>query len=218
MGRLIDALRQIDGAYALGLLTMKKLIGIRDPLGIRPLVLGQLDGAWILASETCALDIIGAELRARGRARRDRGHLARTASRAIKPFPPQRRASASSSTSISPAPIPSSTGACVYDVRKALGRELAREAPAGADVVVPVPDSGRAGRAGLCHQSGMPFELGIIRNHYVGRTFIEPEQRIRNLGVKLKHNPTPSLRWRASAWCSSTTASCAAPPLPRSSP
>jgi amidophosphoribosyltransferase len=192
MGRLIDALKQIEGAYALALLTRKKLIGIRDPLGIRPLVIGKLGAATILASETCALDIIGARFVREV----ENGEIVVISEEGIeshKPFPP-----------CSPRPCifeyiyfarPDSVmgGRCVYDVRKGLGRELAIEAPADADVVIPVPDSGVPAAIGYAHQTGLPFELGIIRNHYVGRTFIEPEQRIRKLGVKLKHNPTPSV-------------------------
>ena len=192
MGRLIDALRQIDGAYALGLLTMKKLIGIRDPLGIRPLVLGQLDGAWILASETCALDIIGARFVREV----ENGEIVVISEDGIeshKPFPPCAPRPCIFEYIYFARPDSIMGGRCVYDVRKALGRELALEAPAGADVVVPVPDSGVPAAIGYANQSGLPFELGIIRNHYVGRTFIEPEQRIRKLGVKLKHNPTPSV-------------------------
>jgi amidophosphoribosyltransferase len=192
MGRLVDALHQIEGAYALTLLTRKKLIGIRDPLGIRPLVIGKLGDAVILASETCALDIIGARFVREV----ENGEVVVVSEDGIeshKPFPP-----------CSPRPCifeyiyfarPDSImgGRCVYDVRKALGSELAIEAPADADVVIPVPDSGVPAAIGYASEAGLPFELGIIRNHYVGRTFIEPEQRIRKLGVKLKHNPTPSM-------------------------
>ena len=171
---------------------MKKLIGIRDPLGIRPLVLGQLDGAWILASETCALDIIGARFVREV----ENGEIVVISEDGIeshKPFPPCAPRPCIFEYIYFARPDSIMGGRCVYDVRKALGRELALEAPAGADVVVPVPDSGVPAAIGYANQSGLPFELGIIRNHYVGRTFIEPEQRIRKLGVKLKHNPTPSL-------------------------
>ncbi len=150
------------------------MIGCRDPLGVRPLVLGDLDGAYILASETCALDIIGARLRARHRARRNgRHHRARRAFE--KPFPLElRRASASSNMSISPGPIPSIEGTQRLRGAQAIGAELARESPADADMVVPVPDSGTPAAIGFAQGAGLPFELGIIRNHYVGRTFIQP--------------------------------------------
>ncbi len=192
MGRLFDSLRRIEGAYALGALTRKRLIGIRDPLGIRPLVIGKLNDSWILASETCALDIIGARFVREV----ENGEVVVISDEGLeshRAFP-----------RCSPRPCifeyiyfarPDSimNGRCVYDVRKGLGRELALEAPADADVVIPVPDSGVPAAIGYAHEARLPFELGIIRNHYVGRTFIEPEQRIRKLGVKLKHNPTPSV-------------------------
>ncbi len=190
--RLIDALMRIEGAYALGLLTMKKLIGIRDPLGIRPLVLGKLGDATILASETCALDIIGARFLREV----ENGEIVVISEDGIeshKPFPPCPPRPCIFEYIYFARPDSIMGGRCVYDVRKALGRELALESPANADVVIPVPDSGVPAAIGYATQSGLPFELGIIRNHYVGRTFIEPEQRIRKLGVKLKHNPTPSV-------------------------
>ncbi|MGO8953017.1 MAG: amidophosphoribosyltransferase, partial [Rhodomicrobium sp.] len=191
MGRLIDALKRIEGAYALGILTMKKLIGIRDPLGIRPLVIGKLDGAIILASETCALDIIGARF-VREVENGEIVVISEDGIESYKPFPPRAPRPCIFEYIYFARPDSIMGGRCVYDVRKALGRELALEAPADADVVIPVPDSGVPAAIGYANQSGLPFELGIIRNHYVGRTFIEPEQRIRKLGVKLKHNPTPS--------------------------
>ncbi len=189
--RLIDALMRIEGAYALGLLTVKKLIGIRDPMGIRPLVIGKLGDATILASETCALDIIGARFEREV----ENGEIVAISEEGIeslKPFPPSSPRPCIFEYIYFARPDSIMGGRCVYDVRKALGRELAIESPADADVVIPVPDSGVPAAIGYATQSGLPFELGIIRNHYVGRTFIEPEQRIRQLGVKLKHNPTPS--------------------------
>ncbi len=190
--RLIDALTKIEGAYALSLLTVKKLIGIRDPLGIRPLVIGKLGDATILASETCALDIIGARFVREV----ENGEIVVISEEGIeshKPFPPCAPRPCIFEYIYFARPDSIMGGRCVYDVRKALGRELALEAPAGADVVIPVPDSGVPAAIGYANESGLPFELGIIRNHYVGRTFIEPEQRIRKLGVKLKHNPTPTV-------------------------
>src|SRR5215468_7440347 len=185
--RFIEALRAIEGAYSLVALTNKKLIGARDPLGIRPLVLGDLDGHPILASETCALDIIGAKY-VRDVEPGEIIVFDERGARSYKPFPP-----------IAPRPCifeyiyfarPDSIvgGRSVYDVRKTMGGQLAREAPAVADVVIPVPDSGVPAAIGYSQESGIPYELGIIRNHYVGRTFIEPSQQIRQLGVRLKHS------------------------------
>jgi amidophosphoribosyltransferase len=185
--RFIDGLRQLEGAYSFVSLTNKKLIGARDPLGIRPLVIGELDGHPILASETCALDIIGA------RYVRDveNGEVVvfdESGLQSYKPFP-----------AVAPRPCifeyiyfarPDSIvgGRAVYDVRKTMGAQLARESMVAADVVVPVPDSGVPAAIGFSRESDIPYELGIIRNHYVGRTFIEPTQQIRQLGVRLKHS------------------------------
>ncbi len=192
IGRLFDALHKIEGAYALVLLTKKKLIGIRDPLGIRPLVIGKLGDATILASETCALDIIGARF-VREVENGEVVVISEDGIESYKPFPPCPPRPCIFEYIYFARPDSIMGGRCVYDVRKALGRELALEAPAQADLVIPVPDSGVPAAIGYAHESGLPFELGIIRNHYVGRTFIEPEQRIRKLGVKLKHNPTPTV-------------------------
>jgi amidophosphoribosyltransferase len=185
--RFVDALREIEGAYSLVGLTNKKLVGARDPLGIRPLVLGKLDGCPILASETCALDIIGAQY-VRDIENGEVIIFDEDGAHSIKPFP-----------AMTPRPCifeyiyfsrPDSIvgGRSVYDVRKTMGAELAREAPADADVIVPVPDSGVPAAIGFSQASGIPFEMGIIRNHYVGRTFIQPTQAIRELGVRLKHS------------------------------
>ncbi|MCL2713749.1 MAG: amidophosphoribosyltransferase [Alphaproteobacteria bacterium] len=185
--RYIDALRQIEGGYALVSLTNKKLVGARDPRGIRPLVLGDFGGCPILTSESCALDIIGA----RFVRDIDPGEIIvfdEEGSSIHKPFPP-----------IAPRPCifeyiyfarPDSIvhGRSVYEVRKAFGAQLARESHADVDVVVPVPDSGVPAALGYSQHSGVPFELGIIRNHYVGRTFIEPTQAIREFGVRMKHS------------------------------
>jgi amidophosphoribosyltransferase len=185
--RFIEAIRQIEGAYSLVALTNKKLIGARDPLGIRPLVLGELDGRYILASETCALDIIGA------RFVRDieNGELVVISDEGIESFRFAQK--------LPPRPCifeyiyfarPDSivNGRSVYEVRKSMGRELAEESPADADVVIPVPDSGVPAALGFAQTCGIPYELGIIRNHYVGRTFIQPTQSVRELGVRLKHS------------------------------
>jgi amidophosphoribosyltransferase len=185
--RFIDGLRQIEGAYAFVGLTNKKLVGARDPLGIRPLVIGKLDGCPILASETCALDMIGAEY-VRDVENGEVVVFDEDGAQSHKPFPP-----------LAPRPCifeyiyfsrPDSIlgGRHVYDMRKAMGTELAREAPANADVIVPVPDSGVPAAIGFAQQSGVPYELGIIRNHYVGRTFIQPTQAIRDQGVRMKHS------------------------------
>jgi len=185
--RFIEGLRMLEGSYAFVGLTNKKLIGARDPLGIRPLVLGELDGCPILASETCALDIIGA------RHVRDveNGEVLvfdEDGAHSHKPFPPTAPRPCIFEYIYFSRPDSVIGGRSVYDVRKTCGMELACEAPAAADVVVPVPDSGVPAAMGYAQQSGIPYELGIIRNHYVGRTFIEPTQQIRALGVRLKHS------------------------------
>ncbi len=185
--RFIESLRQIEGAYALVALTNKKLIGARDPLGIRPLVLGELNGSWILASETCALDIIGAKF-VRDVENGEVVVISREGVQSLRPFPAQRMRPCIFEYIYFARPDSIVHGRSVYDARKAMGAELAREAPADADVVVPVPDSGVPAALGYAQACGIPFELGIIRNHYVGRTFIQPTQAIRELGVRLKHN------------------------------
>src|ERR1700734_1830444 len=185
--RFIEALRTIEGAYSLVSLTNKKLSGARDPLGIRPLVLGELDGRPILCSETCALDIIGAKFV------RDieNGEVVVIDADGVKSFFPLPRQPARPCIFeyiYFARPDSIVHGRSVYDARKAMGAELAREAPVEADVVVPVPDSGVPAAIGFARECGLPFELGIIRNHYVGRTFIQPTQSIRELGVRMKHN------------------------------
>ena len=185
--RYIDALRSLEGAYALVALTNKKLIGARDPLGIRPLILGELNGAYILCSETCALDIIGAKFVREI----ENGEVVVISDEGIeshRPFPRQQARPCIFEYIYFSRPDSILGGRSVYEVRKELGKQLAIEAPVDADVVVPIPDSGVPAALGYAQQTGIPFELGIIRNHYVGRTFIEPTQTIRSLGVKLKHN------------------------------
>src|SRR5690606_5104924 len=189
--RFIDAVRQLEGAFSLVALTSKKMIGCRDPLGIRPLVLGDLDGAWILASETCALDIIGA------RFVRDLkpGEMVVVTAKGVEshfPFEPQKPRFCIFEYVYFARPDSTIEGQNVYGVRKAIGMELARENPVDADIVVPVPDSGTPAAIGFAQAAGLPFELGIIRNHYVGRTFIQPGDSIRHMGVKLKHNANRS--------------------------
>jgi len=185
--RFIEALLQVEGAYAFVGMTNKKLVGARDPHGIRPLVLGRLGESWVLASETCALDIIGAEFVREV----ENGEVVVCTREGIEShrFVPKHPARLCIFEYIYFArPDSIISGRSVYDVRKEMGRQLAREAPADADMVVPIPDSGVPAAVGYAQESGLPFEFGIIRNHYVGRTFIEPEQRIRQLGVKLKHS------------------------------
>ena len=185
--RYVDALRSLEGAYALVALTNKKLIGARDPLGIRPLILGELNGAFILCSETCALDIIGAKFVREI----ENGEVVVISDEGIeshRPFPKQPARPCIFEYIYFSRPDSILGGRSVYEVRKELGKQLAIEAPVDADVVVPIPDSGVPAALGYAQQTGIPFELGIIRNHYVGRTFIEPTQTIRSLGVKLKHN------------------------------
>jgi len=186
--RFIDAIRQIEGGYALIALTNKKLIGIRDPLGIRPLVLGELDGKPVLASETCALDIIGA------RFVRDIEHgemviIDHNGIESLRPFPAAKARPCIWEYVYFARPDSVVNGRSVYDVRKRMGRRLAQECPASVDVIVPVPDSGVPSALGYAQETGVPFEMGIIRNHYVGRTFILPTQGARDMGVRMKLSP-----------------------------
>jgi amidophosphoribosyltransferase len=185
--RYIDALRALEGAYALVALTNKKLIGARDPHGIRPLILGELNGAYILCSETCALDIIGARF-IREIENGEVVVISDEGVESLRPFPRQPARPCIFEYIYFSRPDSMLGGRSIYEVRKAMGRELARESGLDADVVVPIPDSGVPAALGFSHETAIPFELGIIRNHYVGRTFIEPTQTIRSLGVKLKHN------------------------------
>ncbi len=187
-GRLIDALSQVEGAYSLVVLAAKGLIGVRDPAGVRPLVLGKLgDGNYVMASETCAFDIIGAQfvrdLEPGEMVVIDEGGL-----RSSFPFTKRSPRFCIFEYVYFARPDSLLEGRNVYDTRKLIGKELASEAPVEADIVVPVPDSGIPAALGYAEGSGINFDLGIIRNHYVGRTFIEPSDKVRHLGVKLKHN------------------------------
>jgi amidophosphoribosyltransferase len=189
--RFVEALRQIEGAYALVCLTNDMLIGARDPIGIRPLVLGRLGGGYVLASETCALDIVGAEFVREI----ENGEIVTITADGVeshRPFPKRPARPCIFEYIYFARPDSIVGGRNVYELRKQMGVQLAREAPAKADVIIPIPDSGVPAAIGYAQESGIPFELGIIRNHYVGRTFIEPEQRIRQLGVKLKHSANAS--------------------------
>ena len=188
LDRLVDALMQISGAWALVMLTNKKLIGARDPFGIRPLVLGELDGAKILASETCALDIIGAKF-IREIEPGEIIVITEDGLESIKPFPNARLRPCIFEYIYFSRPDSMLDGKSVYECRKSFGKNLAKECPANADIVVPVPDSGVPAALGYSEESKIPFELSIIRNHYVGRTFILPTQSNRQSSVKLKHNP-----------------------------
>jgi amidophosphoribosyltransferase len=195
--RLIDALKQVVGAYSLVSLTNDKLIGVRDPLGVRPLILGQVHGAdgtpgYVLASETCALEIVGAQF-VRDIEPGEIVVIDATGVQSIKPFGHLKPRFCVFEYIYFARPDSVMEGTSVYTARKLIGAELAREAPTDADVVVPVPDSGVPAAMGYADQSGVPFELGIIRNHYVGRTFIEPTDQIRHLGVRLKHSANPAV-------------------------
>jgi amidophosphoribosyltransferase len=189
--KIIDALFQVQGAYALVILTNKKLIGVRDPYGIRPLVLGDLNGAPVLASETCALDIIGAKY-VRDVENGEIVVISESGIESIKPFPAVEERPCIFERIYFSRPDSIVDGKTVYVYRKNLGEQLAIENNIKADVVIPVPDSGVPAALGFAQKSNIPFELGIIRNHYVGRTFIEPTQNIRQFGVKLKHSANRS--------------------------
>ncbi|HKT14678.1 MAG TPA: amidophosphoribosyltransferase [Allosphingosinicella sp.] len=192
LDRFIDALKQVEGAYSLVCLTSEGMIACRDPLGIRPLVMGRLGDATIFASETVALDVVGATyLRSV-----EPGELIIVSERGIKshrPFAPERPRPCIFEHVYFSRPDSILDGSSVYSVRKRIGAELAIENPVEADFIVPVPDSGVPAAIGYAQQSGIPFELGIIRSHYVGRTFIQPGDQVRHLGVKLKHNANSAL-------------------------
>jgi len=185
--RFIDAIKELEGAYSFVGLTNKKLIGARDPLGIRPLVLGELDGYYILASETCALDIIGARF-VRDVANGEVVIISDTGIESIMPFGKLAARPCIFEYVYFARPDSVVHGKSVYAVRKAMGAQLASESAVDADVVIPVPDSGVPAALGFAQSSGIPYELGIIRNHYVGRTFIQPTQSIREFGVRMKHS------------------------------
>ncbi len=186
--RLCDALRRVTGAYSLVALTADKLIAVRDPAGVRPLMLGMLDGNYVVASESCALDIIDADP-IRDIAPGEMVIIDRQGLRSLRPFAPKPRHFCVFEYIYFSRPDSIVDEVSVYQARKAIGAELAREGPvASADVVVPVPDSGVPAAIGYAEAAGLSFDLGIVRNHYVGRTFIEPTDRIRHLGVRLKHN------------------------------
>ena len=189
--KIVDALFQIQGGYALVMLTQNTLIGVRDPFGIRPLVIGKLKNSYVFASETCALDIIGAKF-VRDVENGEIVYIENNELKSIKPFPIKKTRPCVFEYIYFARPDSVLNGKCAYEYRKNFGIELAKETNVEADLVVPVPDSGNAAAIGYSQHIGKKFELGIIRNHYVGRTFIEPAQKIRSLGVKLKLNANKS--------------------------
>ena len=190
--RLVEALLQVRGAYSLVLLTESELIAVRDPHGFRPLVLGRLNNATIVASETCALDLVRAEY-VRELEPGEMIIVNQGGMRSIRPFAPAPTRRCIFEYVYFARPDSLLYGRNVYQVRKLQGRALARECPAEADIVVPVPDSGTAAALGYAEQSGLPFEMALVRSHYIGRTFIEPRQSIRHFGVKIKFNPVAEL-------------------------
>ena len=189
--KIVDAIFQIQGGYSLVMLTQTSLVGVRDPYGIRPLVIGKLNNGYVLSSETCALDIIGAKFVREV----DNGEIVLIEDnkiQSIKPFPPRKIRPCVFEYIYFSRPDSILNGKSAYEYRKNLGKELAKESNLKADIVVPVPDSGNAAALGFAQYLGINFELGLTRNHYVGRTFIEPIQKIRSLGVKLKLNANQS--------------------------
>jgi amidophosphoribosyltransferase len=191
LDRMVAALLRIEGAYSLVALTDSCVIGVRDPLGVRPLVLGRLGDSHIVTSESCALDIIGADF-VRDVEAGEMVVLDASGVHSLRPFPAVQRRFCIFEYIYFARPDSVVEGESVYEARKRIGAKLSRESHVDADVVIPVPDSGVPAAIGYAKQSGLPFEVGIVRNHYVGRTFIEPAQQIRHLGVKLKHNANRS--------------------------
>ena len=192
LDKLIDALFQIQGGYSLILMTNKKLVGVRDPFGIRPLVIGKLKNSYIFSSETCALDIVGATF-IREVENGEIVIIENNKINSIKPFPKLKQRPCVFEYIYFARPDSVINNKCAYEYRKNLGFELAKETDLDADLVVPVPDSGVPAALGFAEKSKKPFELGLIRNHYMGRTFIEPSQSIRSLGVKLKLSSTKTI-------------------------
>ncbi|MBI3669268.1 MAG: amidophosphoribosyltransferase [Acidobacteria bacterium] len=191
-GAIGDALNQVEGAYSLLLLTREELYAIRDPRGFRPLNLGRLDGAWLVASETCAFDLLGAEY-VREVEPGEMVRISRSGVESIRFAAPKPHQYCIFEHVYFSRPDSLIFGRPVNQSREMLGRLLAQEHPAAADVVVPVPDSGVPAAIGYALESGIPFRMGLIRSHYIGRTFIEPSQAIRDFGVKLKLNPVRGL-------------------------
>lgn len=190
--RMKDALRQVQGAFSVVAMTRTKLIGVRDPLGVRPLVLGRVGDGWALSSETCALDIIGAEF-VREIQPGEMAVVNADGPHSHFPFEPAKSRFCIFEHVYFSRPDSHIGGQSVYETREAIGMELAKEAPVDADIVCPVPDSGTPAAIGYAKQSGIPYGMGIIRNQFVGRTFIEPTEQIRNMGVLLKLNVNRAL-------------------------
>lgn len=191
--RLIDAAKQVKGAYSVVCLDQETLIGLRDPLGVRPLVLGKLaEGGWMLASETCALEIVDAEF-VRDVEPGELVVIDKSGVTSCRPFKNTASRFCVFEYIYFSRPDSQVEGRSVYQARKQIGVELAKESPVPADVIVPVPDSGVPSAMGYAAESKLPFEMGIIRNHYVGRTFIEPTDQIRHLGVRMKHSANHSV-------------------------
>jgi len=185
--RMEEALRKVEGAFSVVAMTRTKLIGVRDPLGVRPLVLGKVGDGYALSSETCALDIIGAEFVREI----EPGEMVVITPEGIHshfPFRPAPSKFCIFEHVYFTRPDSILGGRSVYETREAIGRELAKESPVEADLVCPVPDSGTPAAIGYSLESGIPYAMGIIRNQYMGRTFIEPTEQIRNMGVRLKLN------------------------------
>ena len=190
--RMEEALRKVEGAFSVVAMTRTKLIGCRDPLGVRPLVLGQVGDGWVLASETCALDIIGAEF-IREIAPGEMVVINANGVQSHFPFRPTKPRFCIFEHVYFSRPDSQLGGRSVYETRESIGRELAKESPVDADLVCPVPDSGTPAAIGYSLESGIPYAMGIIRNNYMGRTFIEPTEQIRNMGVRLKLNVNRAL-------------------------
>ncbi|MEM1343025.1 MAG: amidophosphoribosyltransferase [Pseudomonadota bacterium] len=190
--RMKEALRRVEGAFSVIALTPSQMIGVRDPLGMRPLVLGRMGEAWILASETCALDIVGAEF-VREVAPGEMVIISNSGLTSQHPFAPQKPRHCVFEHVYFSRPDSVIGGLSVYEARRRIGVELAQEAPVEADLVCPIPDSGTPAAIGFSQKSGIPYAMGIVRNQYVGRTFIEPTDQIRSMGVRLKLNVNRTL-------------------------
>src|SRR6184192_40061 len=189
---IVESVSQVQGAFSLVMLTRDRLVAVRDPHGFRPLALGRLDRAWVVASETCAMDLIGATYE-RDVEPGEVLVISADGVKSIKPFPPAPLAHCIFEHVYFARPDSYVFGRSVNEVRTELGRVLAREQPVAAEVVVPVPDSGVCAAMGYAEESGVPLRMGLIRNHYVGRTFIEPQSSIRHFGVRVKLNPVKSI-------------------------